>query len=54
MTATVMAAAGQQAARYFAYCEHCGWAGPVSGLVTEPTARAYADQHNTETHGGER
>ena len=50
MTAAVVSAAGQQAARYFALCEHCGWAGPVSGLVTEPTARAYADEHN-ENHG---
>ena len=25
MTAAVVSAAGQQAARYFAYCEHCGW-----------------------------
>ena len=50
MTATVMAAAGQQAARYFALCEHCGWTRPVSGLVTEPIARAYADEHN-ENHG---
>ncbi len=50
MTAAVVSAAGQQAARYFALCEHCGWAGPVSGLVTEPTARAYADEPN-ENHG---
>ena len=47
-------AARQGIARYFAYCEHCGWTRPVSGLVTEPIARSYTDEHNTETHGGER
>ena len=54
MSAVVVATTRQGIARYFAYCEHCGWTRPVSGLVTEPIARSYTDEHNTETHGGER
>ena len=50
MSAVVVATARQSAARHFAYCEHCGWTRPVSGLVTEPIARSYTDEHN-ETHG---